>query len=655
MPGADVAGYGGQDLYPQSEDEHAKLLAWTQQAFTAADSARRPYYDRWKRYFKLYRSYLDKTGMDRWQSKVFIPYAFSVIETITPKLVAQLPKFLVMPMGPEDVFVAQTIERLLDLGAEASKPELYLQLVSQIKSSLIYGTGLLKTYYDQISEITRKNTPITQPVMGPPQPVLDPTSNTVITDLTGAPMFDPPQQIGEQVVGYEPQRVPFVSYEGPCASWVDIFNFWVAPEADDIDSARYVIERFYRSMSHVMDRIAAGDYHMPPEMGPNDIANLDEEPSEVRKSSINLGSGSANDVTRKDVEIMEFWTDDHRIITVANRKAILRVEENPFDHREKPYIRTVDYLQPGEFWGVGEIEAIEGLQDIQNALINQRVDNVRLAMNKGFAFNENAIGDTRELQRRPGQMVRVTGDRDPRQSIMELEFGDVTASAFEEAGQMELLIERISGASPYQTGTSTDSYNDTATGVSLVQEAGNTKFALKSRMAEIMGLKRLARQWGSLIQQFTSEDRWLRILGPDGQFAFQQLKPDSILGAVDYQIEAASSQQTESVRKQQAMQLLTTIAGIAPQAVPQLLIDLLEAFGKKDLAAYFGPEAQQYALRMAQMQQALSQNAPAQGVPPDQQTNVPDTAGSYGAQQSNVVAFPTSPVPPPNVTIRENR
>lgn len=639
MPGADVTGYGAQDLFPQSEDEHRKLLTWTQQAFNAADDARRPYYDKWKRQYKLYRSYLNKTGMDRWQSKVFIPYAFSVIETIVPKLVAQLPKFLAMPVGPEDVYAAKQMERMLDLSAEASTPELYLQLVAQIKSSLIYGTGMLKTFYDQVGGITEQQVPITEPVMGQPTPVVDPQTQQVVTDLAGAPMFEPPQPIGEQVVGYERKPVPFVEYEGPCATWVDIFNFWVAPEADDIDPARYVIERFYRPMSHIMERVQAGDYHFPPEMGPGDIANLDDEPFEVRRSSIDLGSGANNDVTRKDVEILEYWTDDNRVITVANRKAILRVEENPFHHRQKPYIRNVDYLQPGEFWGVGEIEAIEGLQDVQNAIINQRIDAVRLALNPSFVAHEDSFRDMRDLTTSPGRIIRVTSDRPLQDVFQRLELGEVNSSAFTEAEMMERLIERVSGASAYQTGLDSPAMNDTATGTAIVQEAGNSKFALKSRMNEIMGLKRLGRQWASLIQQFTSEERYIRVLGPDGQFLFERLAPESILGAIDISIETASSQQTESVRKQQAMQLLSTVAGIAPQAVPQLLIDLLESFGKKNIAAYFGPEAAAYGLQMAQMQQSLSQGAPRQGMPPGQQQQ----QGQSAQPAPNVVPFPGSP------------
>lgn len=664
MPGADVTGYTepGQDLYPQSEDEHRELLTWTQQAFQAADSARRPYYDKWARYYKLYRSYLKRQKGD-WQSRVFIPYCFSVIETITPKLVAQLPKFLVMPVGPEDVFAAEQLERMLDNAARSSEPDLYLQLVHMIKSSLKYGTGMLKTYYDQVPGQTRQNVPITQPVMGQPQPVIDPQTGMVATDLAGMPMFDQPQQVGEQVVGMQTQRVPVIEYEGPCVSWVDIFNFWPAPEADDIDPARYVIERFYRPMSHIIEKVASGDYHFPPEMSPEDITDLTDDPGNIRKSSIDLGAGSNNDPTRKDVELLEYWTDDHRIITVANRKAIIRVQENPFDHRQKPYIRVVDYVQEGEFWGVGEVEAIEGLQDVENAIINQRIDNIRLTMNKTYAFNEQALTDPRDLQTSPGSGIRVSNDRNPRDVLMPIDMGDVTPNAFAEAEQMERLIERVSGASAYQAGLDSPSMNDTATGTSIVMEAGNTKFALKSRLSEIMGLQRLARQWGSLIQQFTSQERYVRILGQDGAFTFQQLQPDSILGSVDYSIETASSQSTESIRKQQAMQLLQLVAGIAPQAVPQLLIDLLESFGKKNLAAYIGPQAQQYALQMAQLQNMLSQGAPGQGMQPGQPgqqqqgQNVPEQVPGPGGQPppqqggGQVLPFPPQA---PQVQVRQN-
>jgi hypothetical protein len=573
-----------QDLYPPDEDAHARLISWAMEAFTAAKSARQPYEDRWARYYKLYRSYVKRTKSD-WRSKVFVPYAFSVIETITPKIMSETPKFVCVPVGPEDVEPAKQMEALLDYCA--SNTDLYLELIKAVKSALKYGTGILKTFYKQDIRRTFVSEPrfedITEEVE---EPVIDPETGQPLADTNGEAMTE----LREIVVGQREsgtQMVPseYLVYEGPAAEAVDIFNFFVAPEADDIDTARYVIHRTYREMSHIMDLVKKGVYRLPSNMGPGDIVNDPDEPMNIRTDSIEMGGGR-DDSLRKSIELWEIWTDDNRVITVANGKAILRVTENPFTHQQKPFVRVVDYLQEHEFWGVGEIETIEGLQDIQNALINQRLDNVRLVLNPTYAVDVENLEDLRDLTMRPGGVIRTKGGRSVGEVFQRVDLGDVTGSAFAEASEMERFIERVTGVTAYQTGMDSPTLNSTATGVAMITESGNTKFALKVRLLELLGLKRLARQWGSIIQQFTTEERVVRILGPMGQAMFQTLSPDSIQGALDYDIQTKSSSQTESVKKEQAMALLQTVGTVWPQAIPKLVTDVLEAWDKKDFMPY---------------------------------------------------------------------
>lgn len=645
MPGSEAA-YPGLDLYPQDEDAHRKLLSWTQNAFLAADRARADYYDRWQRWYGMRRSHITRKEGD-WRSRLFMPYAFSIIETVTPKLIAQVPQFLVNPIGPEDVVPAENVELMLNYASANAKPNLYVEMVKADKSALTYGTGILKTYHQRITKSTVKMVPQMMEIPGPPSMVPDPYTGQPMRDADGNLVLQPTGSLGQQPTGQMvPQPKEFLIYDGPAAEWVDIFNFWPAPEAQDVETARYVIHRTYKEMSEIMQHVTDGIYHWPPEMGPEDITSERDEPLRVRQDV--LGLGSMDDTTRKSVELLEFWTDDGRIITVANRKAILRVTLNPFDHQEKPFVRVVDYLMEGEFWGVGEIEAIEGLQDLSNALVNQRLDNIRLLLNSMFAVNIDGIGDLRELESRPGGIVQVTGDRDPREVVHRLDFGDVTSSAFVEAEKTEQLIERVSGVTPYTAGIDSPQYNQTATGIGLIQEAGNTKFAMKMNLAEKMGLQALARQWGSLIQQFTDEAKWVRLFGAFGEFTFRAIQPDSIVGAMDFDIETASSTQTESVRKEQAMTLLQVVAAIAPQAAPQLIEDLLKAFGKRNLVAYLGPEAAQRALMIAQYQQMLSQGAPGFGQPgagPGQQ-NGPGQPQAPDPMAQQAGAYPAQPPQP---------
>lgn len=579
------------DLYPTDDKQYKELLSWAQSAFQVAESARRPYEDKWSRYYKMYRSWRGDRKAGDWRSRVFIPMVFTHIETIAPRLVSNLPRPVCFPFGPEDVAPAKAMEQMLDHAATNAK--LYLEMVKMAKAALKYGTGIGKTFYKQKTARARRMVPQTQPIYQQVQsPVMGP-EGMPMTDMDGNPLSETKEElIGEIPMGMKPERYTYLSYDGPACEAVDVFNFWVAPEAEDMESARYVIHRVYRPYAYVMKRVEEGIYHWPEGLTVDDFFRDTDDPSSMRKSSIGLGGGSGDD-TRKDIELLEIWTNDGRVLTMANRKCLIRHAENPYDHGEKPFVRVVDYLQEHEFWGMGEVEAIEGMQDLMNALVNQRIDNVRLVMDRMFAVNETNLVDLDDLIARPGGVIRTRGDVPPNEIVQPLDMGDVTSSAFTEAEQTKRVAEEVTAVSSYQTGMDSPAQQDTATGASLMSEAGLARFGLKTRIMELTAWQKIMEHFGSILQQFTTQERLIRILGPDGQFLFPSFDPAALQGRLDYQIETASVTQTETVRKEQAMALINLAGSLFPPdqmtglpnpVMLELWKDVLESFGRKDVS-----------------------------------------------------------------------
>lgn len=598
---------GDEDLYPKDSSEHAKLLNWCRQARQAAEAARQPFEEVWMKSFKLYRCYVRRKEGD-WRSKVFMPEVFQTIESILPRMVSQLPKFLVNPRGAEDVDGAEIMELLLEWATKNSK--LYLELVKVYKSALLYGTGILKTYpnmpgcpgywgYGYKAEpqyLTVKNT-IDQPVRDPDNPM------ELLRDMNGRVMTEPVTTTYEQPNGFKMVPERFVAYDGPVATQVDLLDFWVNPEAKDLDQAQYVIHRSYRPMEEVLDLVEQGIYVWPDDLDKEDLFDTSEQEAHLdRLDSIDLGAGK-NDPLRKKLELREYHVYDGpnspgRIITVANDRAILRVGRNPFTHGQKPFVRFVDYIQD-EFWGMGEVEAIAPLQDLENAIVNQRVDNVRLAMDRGYIVNSSQLKDVKQLRRRPGQVIEVIGDgMVPRDIVEPLDLGDVTSSSFAEAQATQAMIERTTGVSGFQNGVESPTMNETATGAAIMSEAGASRFAMKTAINEIDALQRLAYHFGSLLQQFVPQERTLRVLGPDGAREFKALDPLSLQGSFDYDIETASIQQSETVKRDQALNLWREFAPFvaAGQPLPPTLLalakDVMEAFGHKDPGRYLAPQGE---------------------------------------------------------------
>lgn len=593
----------GDDLYPQDQEAQAALISWVTRAFQDAEVAKRDFLTRWQKFYKMYRSYAGTRKKGEWRSRAWMPMSFYIIETILPRIVAQLPQFNVYPVGPEDTEGAETMEFMLKWAAEQS--DLYLELVVAFKSALMYGTGILKTLYDEKIEDAILRKPIMQPMM---QQV-----PIGMNDIDGNPMMEE-QQVGEQPTGeFEVVRQPYIKYQGPVAEAVDIANFFPAPDATSIDDAQYVIHRVFRSRKHIQTMIDKGVYKIPdPEQWDSFIAAYDY-PAAERLASVGLGPGQQQSTSpeRELIEILEVWTKE-LVIAVAGQTILLRAERNPFAHGEIPFVRIVDHLVPFEFWGTGELEPLEGIQDTLNALWNSRIDNVKLVLNTMFAVSMDYLHDPKDLVVRPGGVIRVREGVPIDQAIHPVELGEVTQSSYTEAAEVERFSEKVSGVSAYQMGTDSPALNRTATGVALISEQGNTRFAHKVRISELTGLKRLARHYGAILQQFMPEEMAVRIFGPEGAILFQTITSESLMGAFDYDVEAESASQTESIRREQTLSLFNMLVSLPEINRRKLVEDVLKTFGRKDIQDYMIPEEvlmQMYA-QQAEMDAASSSQPP---------------------------------------------
>jgi hypothetical protein len=651
----------GEDLFPPEEEDQRKLVSYVQRKFKMAEQARAPHESRWLTYYKAYRSFVAARLPGQWRSQTWMPISFYVIETILPRLCASLPSATVNPVGPEDVDPAETMEELLHWAED--KSELFPQMVTAVKSSLMFGTGVLKIGYGEKKGFNIKV-----------EPVMEQTTQSVATgetDIDGNPMMQEipgePTPVIDEATG-EPKtqtiREEYLTYAGPVAEAVDLENFFPDPMGDDVQNCRYVIHRVYRDAAHVKAKIKDGTYKVPDVKDwKRYLDNKTTNPALQRLAEIERGGGEPSEEGMdKDLfPLLEFWTKDY-VVTVAGEEAegiLLRAERNPFAHGEIPFIRVVDHIVPHEFFGVGELEPLEGIQDQLNAIWNARLDNIKLTLNKMYAVVADYMMDPNELVNRPGGVVRFREGLPLEQVFREIDMGEVTGAAYTEAAELMKMGDQATGVSPYQTGQDSPAYNRTATGVALISEQGNTRFSFKVTLAEHTGYKHLVRQYAAILQQFLPEDLVLRMKQGEveqkmqqAQMAAQQagqqvlaatgdemmaqqqamgvmqqmmtdpntglpydpmntwktITQDAINGRFDFDIQAESSTQTLSMRREQTLSLAQT-AMADPYFKPRpIREDLLKEFGRKDAERYLYSD-----MDIQMMQQASQEQAPEEG------------------------------------------
>lgn len=647
----------GEDLFPESEEDQRKLVSYVQRKFKMAEQARAPHEARWLTYYKAYRSFVAARKPGIWRSQTWMPISFYVIETILPRLCASLPSATVNPVGPEDVEPAETMEELLHWAED--KSELFPQMVTAVKSSLMFGTGVLKVGYGE-----KKGFNIRQ------EPLMEQTTVSVATgeaDIDGNPMMQEVPGEPTPVLDENGQpkmqtvREEYLTYAGPVAEAVDLENFFPDPMGDDVQTCRYVIHRVYRDAAHIKAKIKDGTYRVPDaDEWRRYLDNKTTNKALQRLAEIERGGGEPSEEGMdKDLfPLLEFWTKDF-VVTVAGEEAegiLLRAERNPFAHGEIPFIRVVDHIVPHEFFGVGELEPLEGIQEQLNAIWNARLDNIKLTLNKMYAVVADYMMDPNELVNRPGGVIRMREGLPLDQVFREIDTGEITGAAYTEAQELMKMGDQATGVSPYQTGQDSPAYNRTATGVALISEQGNTRFSFKVTLAEHTGYKHLVRQYAAILQQFLPEDLVLRMKQGEveqkmqkAQMAAQQagqnvlaqtgdeemaqmqamgvmqqmmidpntgmpydpmnawkvITQDSINGRFDFDIQAESSTQTLSMRREQTLSLAQT-AMADPYFKPRpIREDLLKEFGRKDAERYLYSD-----MDIQMMQQAAQQQAP---------------------------------------------
>lgn len=617
--------YEQEDTERLSAQEHAELLQTILDWHIAADRHREPLKREWRRSYLMYRSFVAPRRAGDWQHRVFIPISFHVIETQMPKLIAQLPQPIVLPVGPEDVEPARKMEERLKWAFDQSG--LWLELVYGYRSALKYGTGLLKVYPGKRQGWQIEQRPVMRTETVTQQsPVLGPDGEQML-DLDDQPLFDQAEHEQEIETGeMETVRRAFTYYQGPIAEALDIEDVWVAPEASSVEDSRYLIHRVFRDVEEVQERFEDGTYKLAEGSTYGMLWDQEENPALERQGE--LGLSSSVDENRRVVEVWEVWTRTGWQITVLNQRIVVRKAKNPFAHGMKPFVRVLDHIHEHEFYGIGELGPISGIQDAINALWNSRLDNVRLILQRVFAVNPDHLYDLRDLRLSPGKAIRIRSSAgiNPAELIFPIDFPDVTASAYEEVSELMGLVERVLSIIGGTGDEASSAWNQTATGVAITSETGNDRAALKVRMAELTGLVPLARQFGSLLQQFTPPEMWIRLEGPEGVPEFQTdemgqpvpVMASDIQGQFDFDIEAGSMSQTDSFRKELDMTLFNLLAGRADaMGIPlmndrELAKDLLRSWGKKDLDRLV-MDADAF---MAQQQQQMMLGA---GLPPELQ------------------------------------
>jgi hypothetical protein len=175
--------------YDTLEGRDRELVQIVERAYRLAEPEHKQFRDKAEQFYKLYRGFSEmrrsiKTKRDQddaisaakaeWGADLFIPFAYSTVETIVPRMVAKGPRMIVVPRNEQAIGSVRAMKLVIDAQCKQIDYETVLQVIG--KDGLIYGLGIGKTRWRYETRTQIKATPdILTPgryVEGQPQQVV---------------------------------------------------------------------------------------------------------------------------------------------------------------------------------------------------------------------------------------------------------------------------------------------------------------------------------------------------------------------------------------------------------------------------------------------------------------------------------------------------
>jgi len=496
-------------------------------------------------------------------SKIYNPYSWANIETIVPRMVAQKPIVEYKPREEMDNFSSEIHTALFKYWWD--KDAAFEKVVSWIKNALIYGTGVAKIYWKTIDK------EVTSYELGP----------------DGRPLID---ENGEFITNKE--TIPY--FDDPCLEVVNMYDFFLDPEAQNIQDAQWVIHRYYKSFDELEQ---AGYYKNLKRLKRYISSKIEKSPEETERKELAFGHSGEYDETVDNIEIWEMWDKDGLTVMAAG-EVVIREQENPFWHGKKPFISLNDSIVPQEFYGKGEIEPVIKLQHALNTVQNQIIDNrTQVLMNMWKITGENV--DESELIYRPNGVIHLSNEYEKVEPIIP---PDLTGNAQKDVSLIKSDIQQALGIYDYTKGAETG-VNKTATGIGLVQEAANARFKHKIQLLE-EAIKEVGEMVLALYQQFITDEKVIRVVGKKGE-EFIRVLPKDIAGEYDCVPEAGSTLMVDKDKEREEIMNLYAIFSTQPfeNLKMEMMKKILEKFGMENLKDSLDKDIEEWTQTMIAQQE----------------------------------------------------
>ena len=439
--------------------------------------------------------------------------------------------------------------------------------------------------------------------------------------------------ISHQYWEYNPRK----KIDQPRIELIPVENFRFDPAAnwaDPVNTSPYLINMIPMRVKDVKSRMASGRWKKYSDAEilsalkkQGDTTRMEREGNRIDSTENRTAIGNYT-VVWVHQNIVEH--DDQDFIFYTLGTEILLSEPAPLEseyaHGRRPFALGMCVLETHKTYPAGVSRIGAQIQDEINEVTNQRLDNVKFAMNKRYFVKRNKQVDLRSLTRNvPSSVTLLT---DPNEDVKVVETNDVTSSSYNEQDRLNLDYDDVAGAFSGSSVASNRKLNETVGGMNILTGSANQVSAYQLKTFVETWVEPVLRQMVLLEQYYETDEIILGLCAKKAALS-QKFGIDAVTDELLSQeltltvsIGMSATSPTEKINSlATGMGTIRTVLadgllekyGLQPQA---LIKEILGAIGHKDGGRFFDfdaaedPRIQSLMQQIQELQAALDAKNP---------------------------------------------
>lgn len=288
--------------------------------------------------------------------------------------------------------------------------------------------------------------------------------------------------------------------------------------------------------------------------------------------------------------------------------------EEVYFHGERPIVMGVSVIEAHKVMPDGVIALGKDLQKEANEIVNQRLDNVKLVLNKRWFVQRGKQVDLRSLVRNVPGSITLMNNVD--QDVREVNFPDVTSSSYAEQDRVNVDYDELTGNFSAGSVQTNRQMNETVGGMGILASGANQMSEYLIRTFTETWVEPVLRQLIKLEQKYETDAKILALAGKKAEvyqkYGIDQITDELLNQELTTTVNVGMGATDPNTKIQKFLMGMNSFMGIASNPPPnanmeEITKEIFGHLGYRDGSRFFNKDVDPMVAQLQQQVQALTQ------------------------------------------------